>query len=96
LQRLFDDQGGKCAICGSLDGGGRHGKFHVDHDPITKGVRGLLCHNCNTTLGLMGESADRLKAAANYLETRSGVSRKARVKRASVKQEENTVLLEAA
>jgi hypothetical protein len=90
-------QGGGCAICAVEQGGGRHGKFHVDHCHVTGRVRGLLCHNCNTAIGLFADDANRLQRAAEYVsEARSGVVRKVRVKRASVKQEENTVLMEAA
>ena len=66
--RLYQIQGGKCAICG------RHqsatGKtLEVDHDHDTMLVRGLLCSGCNMHLGKyeqMKPAADRyLKKAEN-------------------------------
>ena len=83
-------QDGKCAICDSNDGGGRWGRLVVDHEHETGRVRKLLCHGCNTVLGLMGEDPVRLRRAAEYLEAeiRSDAARKSRVKRASAKQEE--------
>jgi hypothetical protein len=97
-------QGGRCAICNQPEGGGRWGVLVVDHHEATGRIRALLCHNCNTSLGLMAEDPARLRAAANYLErhasaageNRSGAKRKPRVKRSSTKQEENTALPEAA
>lgn len=67
-------QGGGCAICGAPPNGKR---LHVDHDhshcATDKGcsdcVRGLLCSTCNTGIGMLGESADRLAAAAAYLRS---------------------------
>ena len=61
-------QGGHCAICPATEAGG-NGVFHVDHDHDheTGRVRGLLCHACNTALGLFKESADLLAAAMVYL-----------------------------
>ena len=50
-QQLFDIQNGLCAICGRhCSEFGRD--FDVDHNHITHKVRGLLCHNCNKSLGL--------------------------------------------
>jgi hypothetical protein len=39
----------------------------VDHCHETGTVRGLLCHGCNAAIGLLGESIDRINAAAMYL-----------------------------
>lgn len=67
--RMLDEQGGGCAICGAeppTEGRQRH--LHVDHDHATGQVRSLLCHNCNTSIGLLGESVERAFAVAEYLE----------------------------
>ncbi len=63
-------QKGCCAICesGQPDVQGRKNSFHVDHDHKTGKVRGLLCHNCNVTIGLMKDSPLLLHKAATYLE----------------------------
>lgn len=44
-------QKGKCAICQKTISGKN---LHVDHDHETDEVRGLLCSNCNTGIGLLG------------------------------------------
>ena len=55
-------QQGLCAICD------RSSKLHVDHIAGTKFVRGLLCHGCNTAIGLFGERPELLGGrAAHYL-----------------------------
>ena len=65
--KILMTQDGKCKLCLTDKPGGK-GVFHVDHNHNTGHIRGLLCHGCNTGLGLFGDSADRLKAAAYYLE----------------------------
>lgn len=62
-----------CAVCGSGHGSRR---LHVDHDhsccpeqtSCGACVRGLLCKECNNAIGIMRDDADRLRAAASYLE----------------------------
>lgn len=48
--KLFFEQGGKCAICG-IHQRELNYRLNLDHDHITKEVRGLLCWNCNGGLG---------------------------------------------
>lgn len=59
---MYEAQGGICAICAKPGD-----PLRVDHDHETNEVRGLLCHNCNVALGIMGDDSDRLVVAAAYL-----------------------------
>ncbi len=59
-------QGGKCAICHAAEAGGKGG-WHIDHCHETGRVRGLLCHHCNTGLGLFKDDPDLLTKALHYL-----------------------------
>lgn len=65
---LFASQEHKCAICKTTESKGRWGSFHIDHNHSTGKVRGLLCHACNTGIGLMKENIEILKEAVRYLE----------------------------
>lgn len=71
---LLVKQGGVCAICGKPPLGGNTSthSLHVDHDHVTKRVRGLLCNRCNPAIGQFGDSPDLLRKAANYLEVVHG------------------------
>ncbi len=66
-------QGGRCAICNS-DNPRRQGtlNFLVDHDHETGKVRGLLCHPCNSGLGMFGDNLEGVEAAAAYLRKNNG------------------------
>ena len=61
--KIFDCQGGICAICG------RDLALFIDHNHITGVVRGLLCFNCNIALGSFNDDPDNLRKAADYLES---------------------------
>lgn len=63
---MLAKQGG-CAICGAQSPGGRGRRFHIDHCHIHGFVRGLLCHSCNTAIGLLNDDPERMIAAAEYL-----------------------------
>jgi hypothetical protein len=39
---------------------------------VTGDIRGLLCHGCNTSLGLLSESPDRIRGLFTYLESYGG------------------------
>lgn len=64
---LFASQQGQCSICHTTDPGMGQQTLAVDHDHDTGEVRGLLCHPCNTGIGLLGDNVARLQAAAEYL-----------------------------
>lgn len=67
-QELFDAQRGVCAICsGSHNESSRFKNLHVDHCHTTGKIRGLLCANCNTALGLLKDSPLLLSKAIEYL-----------------------------
>jgi hypothetical protein len=66
-------QAGGCAICGRKSIGGKSQRIKylsVDHCHSTGQVRGLLCHSCNTGLGMFGDSPERMRLAIAYLERR--------------------------
>lgn len=64
---MFTLQNGACAIC--LQPETAKGKcLAVDHSAITKQVRGLLCHKCNSGLGQFNHEPELLMAGAKYLE----------------------------
>lgn len=57
-----------CAICGECEATMNRKFMCIDHDHATGQVRGLLCHRCNTAIGLLKDSAARCEAAASYLK----------------------------
>jgi hypothetical protein len=60
---MVEAQGGLCALCRDRK------PEHVDHDHLTKKIRGVLCSCCNQGLGNFRDSVAALKAAIDYLET---------------------------
>lgn len=56
-----------CAICGAAPK-----KLCFDHDHETGAFRGLLCHPCNTALGLFKDDIGTMGAAIEYLKRRKG------------------------
>jgi hypothetical protein len=71
-------QNGVCAICRKPETTYRKShikgsdpvlrRLSVDHCHTTKKVRGLLCGNCNHSIGKMKDDPALLRAAADYLE----------------------------
>ncbi|MGA7486292.1 MAG: endonuclease VII domain-containing protein, partial [Xanthobacteraceae bacterium] len=62
-RQMLEQQNGVCGICK----GPSRRRLCVDHCGVTQEVRGLLCDNCNTAIGLLGHDPERLRAAAAYL-----------------------------
>ena len=66
---MFDDQCGRCAICGSHFESSK--ATHIDHCHITGKVRSILCNHCNLVLGHAKESVQILENAVQYLKHHS-------------------------
>lgn len=65
---LLAAQGGRCGACSRTEPGGVSNQWHVDHEHTTRAVRGLLCHFCNTGIGLLGDDLEGLLRAVDYLK----------------------------
>lgn len=63
---LLERQHGKCAICFEPP---TYRRLDVDHNHLTKTVRGLLCNKCNMTLGYGNDSILLFQEAIRYLES---------------------------
>lgn len=68
--KLLSKYNGKCWICKDVEAS------HIDHDhnccnndsySCGKCIRGVLCSNCNTGIGLLKDDPNLIKSALNYL-----------------------------
>lgn len=69
-ERMFDVQGGRCALCGQppkKHANAERASLHVDHDHETGRVRRLLCGLCNRGIGCFHDDPERLRRAADYV-----------------------------
>jgi len=64
-KQMYISQNGVCAICGNKFENGRDIK--IDHNHITKQVRGLLCQRCNIGIGHLRDDMSIVLKAAAYL-----------------------------
>ncbi len=69
-EQLLKEQNYYCAICPKQKSTTRN-NLHIDHDHVTGRVRGLLCSKCNTAIGLLDESLERMNKAVSYLSRRN-------------------------
>lgn len=65
--KIFDEQGGSCKICGKHQSQINR-RLCIDHDHATGKVRGLLCNSCNKVLGHSFENITILNNCIKYLE----------------------------
>ena len=60
-------QGNECAICGMNGKDTGKGKLYIDHCHRTGRIRQLLCHHCNTSIGLINDDYKWAFRSAFYL-----------------------------
>lgn len=56
---------GLCDICKQVPAKGR---LVIDHEHATGMVRGLLCSNCNSAIGMFKDDVSLMKAGIQYVE----------------------------
>lgn len=64
--RVFEAQGGVCAICGEPER--VRSSLSVDHDHYTGELRELVCSHCNIAMGHIDDSPTKARKMADYLE----------------------------
>ena len=64
LENMIVNQNSSCKICQTpfIDN-----KFTIDHCHTTNKVRGLLCLNCNSGMGLLKDDIEIMQSAIKYL-----------------------------
>lgn len=62
IEAIVRKQGGVCAVCLTRPAA------HVDHDHRTRRVRGILCVQCNSGLGMLRDDAEWVARAIEYLK----------------------------
>lgn len=71
--KMLKEQNYACKICGKLESDNLvHGNFSslsVDHCHNTGKNRGLLCNQCNRAIGMLLDSPELLRRAADYIES---------------------------
>ncbi|VVB53256.1 Recombination endonuclease VII [uncultured archaeon] len=69
---LYQAFRGKCGICEKsllriTKGKSTKDRACIDHNHLTGNIRGILCHHCNTSLGMFLDSQELLEKAKDYL-----------------------------
>ncbi len=68
LLALWEAQGRQCAVChGPIPQGDRRAS-HVDRDPATREVRGLLCSRCRAGVGCFQGNQIVIRELLRYLQ----------------------------
>lgn len=63
-EKMLSRQNGCCAVCGDKS----NKPLVIDHCHTSGAVRGLLCGNCNTGIGMFRDDAALLQKAISYLD----------------------------
>jgi hypothetical protein len=66
-EKILAKQNGRCAICETDIPNGLHKIWNVDHDHKSGKVRGLLCWNCNSAIGLLKDDDKVIENALRYV-----------------------------
>lgn len=67
--KILIEQNGRCKLCQKITI-----ELCVDHDHITKQIRGLLCRKCNSAIGLLQDNPYIVYRAYKHLEYKLSTS----------------------
>ena len=62
---MVEKQGDRCGMCGTTEN--PYKSWYVDHNHATGKVRGLLCNNCNTALGMLNDDPELIEKAKQWV-----------------------------
>ena len=71
ILNIYNEQDGFCGICGKYFNASEISKrrgLHIDHCHKSGLIRGLLCGNCNSSIGKFKDDINLLKNAIIYIE----------------------------
>lgn len=75
IEAMIKDQNNKCMLCEE--------EFiktpHLDHNHKTGKVRAMLCHHCNTGLGLFKDDIAKLQKGIDYLRKYDGLEKSSEI-----------------
>ncbi len=66
ILELWNKSAGRCQVCHAEPQ--KPKRLVLDHDHETGEVRGFICAQCNTALGMVGDSPERLRSLAEYID----------------------------
>jgi hypothetical protein len=72
---ILKSQDYKCKCCGKKLIGLNPRLVCLDHNHTTGAIRGILCHYCNTSLGLMFEDPEKIQQLKDYVYNVCGAIR---------------------
>lgn len=67
-EQMLIEQNNVCKICQKPEKSKTKKNLTVDHSHITGKVRGLLCHSCNVSIGLLKEDLNIIENLLIYLK----------------------------
>lgn len=71
-RKMYQDQSGSCSIClekiSNIFEEDLVKSQAIDHCHTTGKIRGLLCRQCNTALGMLKDNVDSARRLVKYLE----------------------------
>ena len=70
FNEMSKNQDNRCGICNNLFTVGKPFNPNIDHNHVTNKIRGLLCGQCNRSIGLLRDNPVIIKNAIKWITER--------------------------